>query len=151
MSLDPRISLLLREVQRGYDHSAWHGPNLLNSIKGVTLPMAAWRPGPDRHNIWELAVHAAYWKYRTCRYIDPESAPEFGIPGSNFPPRPVEATEAAWVADLTFLRSWQHRLLAVVEAFDARRLGDDVGKNGFTYEMLISGVADHDIYHAGQI
>lgn len=151
LKADPRLSLLLREIRRGYDHSAWHGPNLKSSLRGVTVPMAAWRPGPGRPNIWELAVHAAYWKYRACRYIDPEAAPSFGIKGSNFPPRPVEESEEAWQADLAFLESWHERLLATVQAFDPRRLSDTPGSSSFTFEMLISGISDHDIYHAGQI
>ena len=55
--------LLLAMIDEAYDHRSWHGTNLRGAIRGVTPAVAAWRPGTDRHNIWELVVHAAYWKY----------------------------------------------------------------------------------------
>src|SRR5208337_1993659 len=55
--------LLLRMLAEGFARSAWHGPNLRQSLKGVRAKHAAWRPAHGRHNIWELALHAAYWKF----------------------------------------------------------------------------------------
>jgi hypothetical protein len=57
----PEIELLLRIIDEGYNNKAWHGPNLRGAIKRVELKQAAWRPAPQRHNIWEHVVHAAYW------------------------------------------------------------------------------------------
>ena len=50
-------------LDEAFDRRSWHGTNLRGSIRGLPRSTAAWRPAPDRHNIWELVVHAAYWKY----------------------------------------------------------------------------------------
>ncbi|HJS59272.1 MAG TPA: hypothetical protein VKA01_14315 [Vicinamibacteria bacterium] len=55
--------ILLGLLDEAFDKKAWHGTNLRGSVRGLDARTAAWRPGPRRHNIWELAVHAAYWKY----------------------------------------------------------------------------------------
>src|SRR5437899_12362197 len=55
--------LVLALLDEAYERKTWHGPNLKQSLKGVSMVEAAWRPGPGRHNIWEVALHAAYWKY----------------------------------------------------------------------------------------
>ena len=151
MKSDPKIALLLGEIERAFDGTAWHGPNLMSSLRGIGPKEAAWRPGPERHNIWELVVHAAYWKYRTRRYLTDEPPRSFGVPGSNFPPRPVEETRKAWDADLELLRGWHARLLEAVAAFDPARLLEKTGTKRISFEMLISGVAAHDVYHSGQI
>jgi DinB superfamily len=155
MKKDPRITFLLHEIERAFDKPSWHGPNLMGSLRGIGPAEAAWRPGPERHNIWELVVHAAYWKYRVRRMLTDEPPRSFGVPGSNFFPRPpTEApgeTEAAWEADLDLLRSWHGRLLDALVAFDPGRLSEKPGKKVYTFEVLISGMAAHDVYHAGQI
>ena len=51
------VALLLEMIDQAFDHRSWHGTNLKGSIKGVTAREAMWRPGKDRHNIWELVLH----------------------------------------------------------------------------------------------
>ncbi len=55
--------LLLAAIDEAYDKRSWHGTNLRGSLRGVTSEQAAWRVSEGRHNIWELTIHAAYWKY----------------------------------------------------------------------------------------
>jgi hypothetical protein len=94
-SPSPRVALLLQAYDQGYDHKSWHGPVLRGTLRGVTAEQAAWRPAPGRHNIWELAVHAAYWKYSILRRIRRMDRGSFPFPGSNWFPRPVEPGERA--------------------------------------------------------
>jgi hypothetical protein len=54
------IVLLLTMIDQAFDHKSWRGTNLRGSIKGVTAEQAACRHSTDRHNILEIAVHAAY-------------------------------------------------------------------------------------------
>ncbi len=65
---DPQIRLLLRELDQAYDKKAWHGTTLRGSLRGLTVKEARWRPARGRHNIWELVLHAAYWKYERSRF-----------------------------------------------------------------------------------
>src|SRR6266699_2315122 len=51
-------NLVLALLDEAYDKKTWHGPNLKQSIKGLTAKQAAWRPGAGRHNIWEVMLHA---------------------------------------------------------------------------------------------
>ena len=90
--------LILALLDEGYSKKTWHGPNLRQSLKGVTVKQAAWRPGSGRHNIWELTLHAAYWKYAVRRRLEGAKRGSFVLKGSNFFPRPEQgkATEAAW-------------------------------------------------------
>ena len=50
--------LVLALLDEAYEKKTWHGPNLKQSIRGVSAKQAAWRPGPNRHNIWEVMLHA---------------------------------------------------------------------------------------------
>lgn len=147
----PAITLLLRSVDRAFHGPAWHGPTLSSALQGVSPELAAWRPGAERHNIWELAVHAAYWKYRVTALLVDLPRGSFGMKGSNFFERPIDMKAEAWNADLLFLREWHGRLIEAMSAFDPQRLPEKVGSGRFTYEELLDGAAAHDVYHAGQI
>jgi hypothetical protein len=150
--------LLLASVDEAYDKRSWHGTNLRGALRGVTVAQAAFRPAaasarqaPRPHNIWELTVHAAYWKYDIRRRLTGEPAHSFALEGSNFWERPVAGTEAEWKADLALLQS-EHKLLrAAVEAFPASRWTRKAPGKPFNFEGLVRGVAAHDLYHAGQI
>ena len=61
--MHPEIDHLLGLLDEAYKRAAWHGPNLRGSIRGLTAREAAWRPSAERNSIWEIVVHAAYWKY----------------------------------------------------------------------------------------
>jgi hypothetical protein len=138
--------LVLALLDEAYSRKTWHGPNLKQSLKGVTAKQAAWRPATGRHNIWELAVHSAYWKYAVRRRIEGGQRGSFALKGSNFFPRPEKngLTETAWRADLALLAA-EHRALEQA----IRR----VLRTPQASKVLPSlyGVAFHDIYHAGQI
>ena len=148
---DPSINVLLRNLEQAFDRRAWHGTNRWGSLRGVTAEEAAWRPHPDRHNVWELLVHAAYWKYRVRRVLTDREPRAFELRGSNFFPRPGPDEGQSWDADLALLKSWHERLLEAVREFSPARLQERVGSNGYLCQDLILGAASHDIYHAGQI
>jgi hypothetical protein len=133
-------------LDEAYEKRTWHGPNLRQSLRGVTAKQAAWRPGRDRHNIWEITLHAAYWKYVLRRKIESAKRGSFALKGSNFfvRPEPGAETESAWSADKDLLEGEHHALRQAV----ARLRGTP------RWEKLLPqlwGIAFHDIYHAGQI
>lgn len=150
---DPAVTVLLVTLDRAYDHKSWHGTNLKGSLRGMPASLAAWRPAPGRHNAWEYAVHAAYWKYVVRRKITGEPRGSFPLGGSNFFPRPEPgaATEAAWKRDRALLEE-QHRLLRdAVAGLTGGTLAREVEGSEHDLVALIAGAAAHDLYHAGQI
>ena len=148
-----RVALLLRQLDLAYERPAWHGPNLRGALRGVTAAQAARRPAPGRHNVWELALHAAYWKYSVRRRLTGARRGSFGPSGSNWFVRPEKgrATERAWREDLAFLDREHRALKQTVEAMEDAALDARYGREGRTLERMISGIAAHDVYHAGQI
>src|SRR3972149_6893245 len=68
----PERDLLLSALDEAFERQAWHGPNLLGTLRRVNAAQAAWRPGPGRHNIWEIALHTAYWKNAASRRLTGE-------------------------------------------------------------------------------
>lgn len=145
------IQLLLSIIDQAYDRKSWHGTNLRGSIRQVSLSQAVWRPGPERHNIWELVVHASYWKYTVWRRLTGERRGSFPLKGSNWFPRPGDGSEREWRADVTLLNSMHRSLRASVERLTAADLSRTPKGSTVSNAAIIAGIAAHDLYHAGQI
>jgi hypothetical protein len=147
----PEIEHLLGLIDEGYNRAAWHGPNLRGSIRGLTAREAALRPSGGRHNIWELVVHTAYWKYTVRRRLLGEKRGSFSLAGSNFFARPVDRSEKAWRADVALLESEHRKLREAVASIQPDDLERQARGSKTVVRRLITGIAFHDVYHAGQI
>ena len=144
------MNLLLAALDEAYDRKSWHGTNLRGSLRGMTAGEAVLRPGPGRHNIWEIALHCAYWKYVVWRKITGEKRGTFPLKGSNFWVR-EEADERTWALELDLLRTVHVSLRRAVENLAEADWGKRPPGSKYTYEFFIRGAAAHDLYHAGQI
>jgi hypothetical protein len=149
---NPQLDLVLRSIDQAYDAHAWHGTNLRGSVRGLALDEAGFRPGPGRHNIWELVVHCAYWKYAVRRRLTGEKRGSFPLVGSNFFRRPgPDGSRPAWRRDVALLDETHAALRAVAEGLGPEQLRRRVRGSRYSALDTLLGIAAHDLYHAGQI
>jgi hypothetical protein len=144
------LELLLDVIDQAFDRQSWHGPNLRGSIRGITHAQALWRPQPQRHNIWEHVLHAAYWKYTVRRRLLGAKRGSFPMKGSNWI-KPQDGTPTAWRRDVQLLVDIHESMRASIADVSPQKLRRRLPGAKVTYFFLISGVAAHDVYHAGQI
>jgi len=147
--MDGRIALLLEAVERAYARKSWHGTTLKGALRGLTPAVALRRPATGRKCIWELALHAAYWKYIVRRALTGDRTASFPRRPSNWPAVPAPATAQALRRDLALLQEQHDLLCRAIRAFPPARLGRRVA--GMTYAGLILGAAAHDTHHGGQV
>ncbi|MDQ7793064.1 MAG: DinB family protein [bacterium] len=142
---------LLSILDQAYDRRSWHGTSLRGSLRRVSSPQAAWRPAPGRHNIGELVVHCAYWKYAVWRRLAGGARGSFPLQGSNWFARAGDAGEDAWRADVALLDRMHAMLREAAAGLSESELGRVPEGGRVTIFNLLSGVAAHDLYHAGQV
>lgn len=146
------IKLLLDIIDESYEKKAWHGPNLRGSIRGLTARQAAHRPSAKRHNIWEIVVHCAYWKYVVRRKILGGKRGSFALEGSNWFTRPeYQSDEEVWRNDMLLLENEHRELREVIARLSDSDLKKIPQGSKVDNRTMISGIASHDVYHAGQI
>ena len=150
---DRRLEEALRHFHPPPGSKPWHGgASVLGAVRDVSPEVAAWRPYPDRHTIWELAFHVAYWNYAVRRRPTGEEKGGFLRSPANWPDAPEGPTQEAWQKDRRFVREGHGLLVEALTRFSPDRLDDPVGrKGGNTFADLITGIVLHDTYHAGKI
>jgi uncharacterized damage-inducible protein DinB len=141
-------SRIAEQLRRAFKGGAWHGPALLELLEDVDAATAAAKPLAEVHSIWELVLHVAVWDDAAIRRLNGQKYQPTGL--ANFPlvPKP---TEAGWRKCVAEIRRTHDALVKTVAALPDSRLGDRVpGKRYDLYHML-QGIAQHELYHAGQI
>jgi uncharacterized damage-inducible protein DinB len=145
------MTQLLSLFDQAYDRRSWHGTNLRGSIRRVSAEQAAWRPNAERHNIWEIVVHAAYWKYAVWRRLTGARRGSFPLKGSNWFRRPEGVSERAWRADVALLDQMHRSLRESAADLSVGELSRTPKGSTINNTSILLGVAAHDLYHAGQI
>jgi hypothetical protein len=151
MAARTELDTLLAAMEEAFERKAWHGPNLRGSLKGVDARTAGWRPAKGRHNIWEVVIHAAYWKYAVRRRLLGEKRGSFPVKGSNWIARTSSAVEAEWKKDLKLLDDVHRGMREAVAGLQPKDLNAQTPGSKVTNVRTIYGIAAHDLYHAGQI
>jgi len=153
MMKDRRLEEAIRHFHPPPGSKPWHGgASVLGALRGMSAGIAGWKPYPDRHSIWDLSLHVAYWNYAVKRRITGEEKGNFPRSPANWPDVPADPTPGAWEEDRRLVRTNHDSLLEALVGFDPNRLDDTAGGEGqTTYADLITGIVLHDTYHAGQI
>lgn len=147
------VQILVRILDEAFEKKSWHGTNLKGSVRGLTVHEASWRPADDRHSIREHVLHCAYWKYTVWRRLTGAKRGTFPLKGSNWFARSVDSfgNESEWQKELLLLSEVHQSLRTAIAALKPGQLEQPADGGETSVLSLVTGIAAHDLYHAGQI
>ena len=152
MSVRANLSQRLLTVWNG---EPWHGSSSSTIMKGITADEAKAHPLPGAQSIWETLLHMTAWtEEATSRMNGGESKP----PARGDWPQVNGSTQEEWLAAQGDLLAARKALLQSIEGSHEESLylqvpkkGDTAHATGATRAHTVNGLADHDVYHLGQI
>lgn len=142
-------ALIADQLRRAFEGDAWHGPALLELLREVDAATAAAQPLPDVHSIWELVLHVSAWDDAASRRLDGEKVQLTGT--ANFPVVPNKPTQTAWHEAVARAKHKHDVLVKTVAAMPESGLRERVPGKRYDFYFMLHGVAQHALYHAGQI
>ncbi len=140
---------LADQLRRAFDGDAWHGPALLELLGDIDAATASAHSLPEVHSIWELVLHIAAWDDAVNRRIVLKKALQLND-AENFPPV-EDKSPAAWKNAVAHIKKAHAKLLKTVRALPDKRLRERVPGKRYDIGFMLEGVAQHELYHAGQI
>ncbi len=150
--------LLLNHLEYTFQREAWQ-PSLAMAVQRLTAAQASWKPGPDRHSIWQIVRHLTRWKRATLeawRGAQPlfrgrEVTARFKeIMRTDW--QDASGNDADWQADVRALEEVSQAIQERAQALDLESLLQPFpGEEWGPAVLRVLRMATHDIYHAGQI
>lgn len=137
------------QLRRAFDGSAWHGPAVLELLEDIDAATAAARPIRSAHSIWELVLHIAAWDNAGMVRLAGKKWQPAGT--DNFPSVPSKPTEAGWRKAIAETKRTHEKLVKTVASLPESRLRDRVPGKRYDFYHMLHGIAQHELYHAGQI
>jgi uncharacterized damage-inducible protein DinB len=149
------VDRILDQLQRAFDGDAWHGPSLSDALDGVDARRAVHRPIAGGHTIAEILRHTTTWTHEIARRLRTGIAQDLENP--DWPEANV-TSDAEWSALLDALDAAQEELVGEIEKLTDEDLNGLIGDvrdralgSGVTRYVLLHGLVQHHVYHAGQI
>jgi len=144
-----------REIERihsmlksSFSGDAWHGDSVMKIVDEINAEQAAAYPILGAHSIWELVQHMAVWEDVVRRRLGGETV--LPTPEHDWPP--VRSTDAAaWKKVVETLKSNHAALERMVAEMTDDRLDEIVPAKNYNAYVMLHGIIQHDLYHAGQI
>jgi uncharacterized damage-inducible protein DinB len=149
------IQRIVDELEREHTGDPWHGSPLHQILDGIDARQAARAPIADGHSIWEIVLHMTGWKNEVAQRVTGAPA---GEPAGGDWPAIGDPTEARWRAALDGLEAAHRQLISSLNRLSEEKLFEPTNDprnrplgTGVSYYVLLHGIVQHDVYHAGQI
>ena len=138
------------QLQRSFEgNDAWHCPSVRDLLAAVSAPQAAARPIPGAPTIWELLLHTTVYESIVRRRLAGEHVET--PPDEESWPKPADTSSSAWLQAKLDFGEARRALRQAVAAFPEARLAETVPGREYTFYVMLHGIVEHALYHAGQI
>lgn len=145
-----RIIDLLNTTYEGEE--AWHGPSVVDVLRGVSPDIAGLRIAPTVHSIAELVFHMTSWRIFCVKKMQGDELFDITTPAKDFGALPDKIDDFEWEALQMELSLSQEELINELDKRDDDEfLEDIVPGRSYTYYDMLHGIINHDMYHTGQI
>ena len=146
---------IAESLRQSLSGSPWHGPSVAALLADVTPADAAAHPVSGAHSILEVVLHLAAWTQEVGSRLRGNPP---GLPAPGDWPAPAGDPAAAWADARRRLDEAHADLLGLVQELPAARLSERVGEaqepwlgTNVSCAIMLTGLAQHDAYHGGQI
>lgn len=147
----PSINRYIRELKSVFEGSPWYGDPVRTVLAGIDGEAPFRHPIPGGHSMAELLAHIIVWRLLPARRLSGDQVyavtEEENFNWKRIDPDP----HTAWKSLLAALEASQEELLESLSAAGDDLLSQKVPGKSYSFEELITGVIQHDIYHLGQI
>lgn len=138
------------QLQRSFEgNEAWKCPSLRDLLAEATAEQAQAHPIAGAPSIWELLLHTTAHERVACHRLAGEAVAS--LPGALDWPRPEVVSNDAWLRARLDFGEARRALRQAVAAFPEARLDEPVPGREYSFYLMLHGVVEHALYHAGQV
>jgi len=140
----------LENFKEIYGGDPWLGESFMKKLEDVIEAEAFKQPVKDVHSIAELVAHIIYWRSPIIRKLKGEKDYVGKMDSPENWPTLDELKAKGWKALLEEFEESQKQLIALLKGAKPHFFMEEY-KPGVSWDQMIEGVVQHDIYHLGQL
>ncbi|MFH2112821.1 MAG: DinB family protein [Candidatus Bathyarchaeota archaeon] len=142
------VKFVMDQLRTTFSGDSWHGPSVMKTLNGVTAEQASARPLGERHTIWEMTDHMAFWLEEVHKALKAKEMPK--------PDKAVDwprmgGGEDQWRESVNRLEAAVNMILGELAGWSTKDLEKTVGGASYSYRQMLHGAVHHNLDHAGQI
>lgn len=149
-SANPLISQYAAQFIAVYHGEPWYGDSICQILESITPAKAFWQPVRDAHSIAQLTSHMIYWRQALIKRLDNDLEYKPSMKSEDNWKSNEQLKREGWKSLKRSLDESQIQLLSLLlkqkDAILKKKYSDKA-----TFQDLITGILQHDLYHAGQI
>lgn len=144
------IKRIHKNIGALYDGQPWYGDNISSVLTGVSAQMASKKLEKLNHSIAEIMRHLVAWHYFVIEKLKGNEEYEVWETELNWQ-MITSLTDEEWQKIKDDLKKSYALLLQQIEQMQESLLSSPVSGRKYNFRLMLQGIAQHDIYHAGQM
>jgi uncharacterized damage-inducible protein DinB len=147
-----RIEHLIRSLSEIFEGEPWYGASVMRKLENVPYIIGYKTCIPESHSVAQIIGHLIAWKQFAVEKMKSNVDFEIEIDSNKDWPSIEVHSQKEWEGLKRKLVAVQSDIYECLNKFKSdSKLDDKVDGRDYTFEYLIRGIIQHDIYHIGQI
>lgn len=139
------IERILDQLNRSWGGPSWTGVDIQPLLDEISEERARAHPLPNAHSILELTAHMTTWMNAVAARLGGDTREL--TPDEDW----RDVSQLTWSAAITEMENAQSHLSDVIARLTPDDLDKKVAGRKYTIYVMLHGVIQHNLYHAGQI
>lgn len=146
-----RIDQLIASLSEIFEGEPWYGESVMRKLENVPYIIGDKSCLPESHNVAQIVAHLISWKNFALEKLKENADFKIEIDSKEDWPQVMVNSRKDWENLKHDLVVAQGNLYEFLKKKSDDFLDKKVAGRQYTYEYLLIGIIQHDIYHLGQI
>lgn len=147
---NPKLTQYITQFAALYDGHPWFGDSICKILERVTAAKAYWQPNQDAHSIAQIISHMIYWRQALIKRLGGDTEYKPSMKSDDNWRTNDQLKKRGWKSLRASLDQSQSQMLLLISKHQDSLLKKKYSEKA-TYEALINGILQHDLYHTGQV
>ena len=146
-----KISDITTQLEEIYSGGPWYGDSISCTLNSISADSAISKPPGLNHSIVDLVYHIITWRHFIIKQLRGEVDFDVRQNDKNDWQDLNYGDENLWKNALSDFDRIHKLLISELGNFKENALTETAPLRKYTYEFLLTGLIQHDMYHLGQI
>lgn len=145
-----KIASIIHRFEDVLQNDPWYGTSVYDVLEDYPANIVYKKVSPEAHSPIDILYHMITWTEFVVRRLENrnDGEPRYS---EKIDWRPIDPKVHTWKKGVAELKRLNKQIVSFLKKKDDTFLEEKVNYRTYEFEYLLNGLADHHIYHIGQI